>query len=87
MVLYQYRAGLSYLEGCGTFGEPKFREMNRITGNRFSDTDISNQLENAKLMLRGMEDLKQTLRSTIVEAIRTFEELERQGIDLAHFNV
>ena len=34
-----------------------------------------------------MEDLKQTLRSTMVEAISVFEELERKGIDLSKYNV
>jgi len=38
-------------------------------------------------MIRGMEDLKQTLRSTMVEGISMFEELERQGIDLSKYDV
>lgn len=75
-ILDKYRMGLSFLNGCGEFDEAKFREFNHIIGNRFSDTDIENQLRNAKLMIRGMEELKQVLRSTMVEAINTFEELE-----------
>ena len=86
-ILDKYRMGLSYLDECKTFDEAKFREFNRITGNRFSDADIETQLMNAKLMIKGMEDLKQILRSTTVEAISTFEEVERKGIDLSKYNV
>jgi hypothetical protein len=85
-ILDKYRAGLSYLNGCGTFDEVKFREFNRITGNKFSEADMQNQLRNAELMIRGMEDLKQTLRSTMVEAVRVFEEVERKGIDLSKYS-
>ena len=86
-ILERYRAGLSYLDGCSAFDEAKFREFNRITGNRFSEADIENQLKNAKMMIRGMEDLKQTLRSATVEGIRVFEDLERNGLDLSKYNV
>ena len=86
-ILDKYRAGLSYLDGCGAFDEAKYREFNRITGNRFSDVEIANQLRSAELMIRGMEDLKQTLRSTMVEAIHVFEEVERKGIDLSKYSV
>jgi len=86
-ILEEYRAGLSYLDECGAFDEAKFREFNRITGNRFSNADIENQLRNAKLMIGGMENVKQTLRSSMVEAIGIFEEMERNGIDLSNYNV
>ena len=86
-ILDKYRMGLSYLDKCETFDEAKFREFNRITGNRFSDTDIETHLMSAKLMIKGMEDLKQTLRSTMAEAISAFEEVERNGIDLSKYNV
>ncbi len=76
-----------YLDGCESFDESQFREFNRIIGNRFSDADIAQQLDNARLMMRGMDDLKQVLRSSSVEAIDVFEEMERQGIDLSKFNV
>ena len=82
-----YRAGLSYLDGCGAFDESKLREFSRITGNRFSEADIKNQLASAQQMLRGMEDLKQTLHSTMTEAVHTFEELEQKGIDLSKYKV
>ena len=86
-IIDEYKMGLSYLDECGAFDEVKFHEFNRITGNKFSPADIENQLASAKLMMRGMEDLKQTLRSTMVEAIGTFEELERQGVDLSKYSV
>jgi hypothetical protein len=86
-ILDKYRAGLSYLDGSGTFDEAKFREFNRITGNRFSNADMEKQLMYAKQMIRGMEDLKQVLRSSTVEAIHTFEELERNGLDLSKYDV
>jgi hypothetical protein len=86
-ILDQYRLGLSYLDGCGVFDEGKFREFNRITGNRFSEADMEKQLGNARMMLRGMEDLKQALRGTMLEAIQAFEEIERKGVDLSKFNV
>jgi hypothetical protein len=86
-ILDKYRAGLSYLDGSGTFDEAGFREFNRITGNRFSNAEIENQLMNAKQMIRGMEDLKQVLRSSTVEAISVFEKVERNGIDLSKYDI
>jgi hypothetical protein len=86
-ILDKYRVGLSYLDGCGTFDKAKYQEFNRIIGNQFSDTEMENQIKNSELMIRGMEDLKQTLRSSIVEAIGVFEEIERQGIDLSKYSV
>lgn len=86
-ILDKYRAGLLYLDGCEGFDEAKFRELNRIIGNRFSETDVKTQLGNAQLMIGGMDDLKKVLRSNIVEAIGTFEEAERNGIDLSKYNI
>jgi hypothetical protein len=86
-ILERYRMGLSYLDKCGAFDETKFLEYNRIIGNSFSDADIKKQLQNAQQMIRGMEDLKQTLRSTTIEAISTFAELEKSGIDLSKYNI
>ncbi len=86
-ILDKYRAGLLYLDRSEGFDEAKFRELNRIIGNQFSETDIKTQLGNAQLMIRGMEDLKKVLRSNIVEAIGTFEEVERNGIDLSKYNI
>ena len=86
-ILDEYRAGLSYLDECGAFDEAKFRKFNHIIGNRFSEADITNQLKNAELMIKGMEDLKQLLRSNMVEGISTFEELKRNGIDLSKYDV
>lgn len=74
-ILDKYRAGLLYLDSCESFDEAKFRELNRIIGNQFSEADIKTQLGNAQLMLRGVDDLKKVLRSNIVEAIGTFEEI------------
>ncbi|MGI6546447.1 MAG: hypothetical protein ACOX2M_08550 [Fastidiosipilaceae bacterium] len=85
-ILDRYRLGLSYLDACGAFDEYKFREFNRIAGNQFSDADMAKQLGNARMTLKGMDDLKQTLRSTMIEAIQTFEELERGGVDLSKYN-
>lgn len=64
-------------DASGAFDESKFRVFNRIAGNQFSEADVAKQLGNAKMMLRGMDDLKQTLRTTMIEAIQTFEEIER----------
>ncbi|MFV0400028.1 MAG: DUF805 domain-containing protein [Oscillospiraceae bacterium] len=86
-ILDQYRAGLSYLDSCGAFDEAKFREYNRISGNRFSEGNIQNQLSNARMMMGGMEDLRKILRTNMAEAIRTFEELERNGIDLSKYKL
>ncbi|MDR0841689.1 MAG: DUF805 domain-containing protein [Christensenellaceae bacterium] len=86
-ILDQYKAGLSYLDGCGAFDESKFREFNRITGNRFSEKDMQNQLSSAKLMIGGMDALRNTLRSTMLEAVHSFEALERSGIDLSKYNI
>ena len=86
-ILDKYRAGLLYLDGCARFDEAEFRELNRILGNRFSEDDIRTQLVNAKSMMRGMDDLKKVLRSNIVEAIGTFEQLEQSGIDLSKYNI
>ena len=86
-ILDKYRAGLSFLDECGAFDEAKFRKFNHVIGNRFSEVDITTQLRNAELMIRGMENIKQTLRSTMVEGISMFEELERSGIDLSKFEV
>jgi len=86
-ILDEYQAGLSYLDECGAFDESKFRKFNHIIGNRFSDADITTQLKNAELMIKGMEELKQLLRSNMVEGISTFEELERNGIDLSIYDV
>jgi hypothetical protein len=82
-ILDQYRAGVSYLDACGVFDEAKFREFNHITGDRFSEADIQTQLQNAKHMIRGMEEVKEVLRSTTIESIGVFEEMERSGIDLS----
>ena len=65
-ILDAYRASLSYLVGCTEFNEAAFQEFNRILGNRFSDEDIETQIRNVQLMIRGMEDLKQVLRSSTV---------------------
>lgn len=86
-ILEKYRAGLSYLDGCGTFDEAKFREFNRITGNRFSEADIQTQLCNAQKMIKGMEEVKSVLRSSMAEGISTFEKLEQSGIDLSKYNL
>jgi len=86
-ILDKYRAGLSYLDGCESFDEAKFREFNRIAGNRFSEADIQTQLKNSELMLKGMEEVKQVLRSNMVEAINTFEKLEREGVDLSKYDI
>ena len=86
-ILDQYRAALSYLDSCGTFDEAKFREFNRVSGNRFSEGDVQTQLSNAKMMLGGMEELRKVLRSTMAEGVRTFEELERNGIDLSKYKL
>jgi hypothetical protein len=86
-ILDKYRMGLSYLDGCGAFDEAKFREFNRVTGNQFSDADMETQLGNARLMIGGMDNLKQILRSSMVEAISVFEEVERQGVDLSKYNL
>ena len=82
-ILDRYREALAYLDNCGTFNETKFREFNRITNNQFSEAEIVNQLRNAQFMMGGMEDLKNVLRSTMIEAISTFEKLEREGVDLS----
>lgn len=76
-----------YLDRCEAFDEADFRDFNRIIGNRFSDADVENQLRNAKLMIREMEDLKQTLRASMIEAIGAFEKLEQSGIDLSKYSV
>ena len=86
-ILDKYRAALRYLENCSVFDEAAFREFNRITGNRFAEADIQSQLRNAGLMLKGMEDLRELLLSSTMEAIGAFEEMERQGIDLSKFDV
>ena len=86
-ILNKYRAGLSYLEGCGEFDEAKFRELNSIIGNKYSEADIENQLNNAKLLVNGMADLMQVTRSTLVEAIGVFEDIEQKGVDLSSYKV
>lgn len=86
-ILDQYRAGLAYLDGCGAFDEAKFREFNRVTGGRFSEGDIQGQLANARRMMGGMEDLRKVLRSTMLESIQTFEQLQRSGIDLSKYKL
>jgi len=86
-ILDQYQMGLSYLDECGIFDEAKFHIFNRIIGNKFSAADIETQLGNAQLIIGGMESLKQILRSNMVEAINTFKEIERSGIDLSKFNL
>lgn len=86
-ILVEYRMGLTYLDSCGVFDEEKFREFNEITGNRFSDTDIGNQLKGARMMINGMEELKHVLRSNMVEAIATFEKMEREGVDLSKYKL
>ena len=86
-ILDKYRDGLAYLDSCGTFDEAKFREFNRITGNRFSEADIQSQLNNARMMINGMEGVRQSLRSAMAEGISAFEKLERNGIDLSKYNI
>jgi hypothetical protein len=54
---------------------------------RFSGADMEKQPGNAKLMIRGMEDLKQVLRPSAVEAISVFEKVERSGMDLSQYDV
>ncbi|MCL2071930.1 MAG: hypothetical protein FWH07_06840 [Oscillospiraceae bacterium] len=86
-ILDRYREALSYLDRCVTFDEAKFREFNRLTGNMFSEADVQNQLRNAQLMIGGMSELQKMLRSNMVEAISTFEKVERQGIDLSKYGL
>ena len=86
-ILEQYREGLAYLDSCGPFDEAKFREFNRIIGNRFSENDIQSQLRNASMMTDGMEGVRAAVRSAVAEAIGTFEQLERQGIDLSQYDL
>lgn len=38
-------------------------------------------------MIREMEDLKQTLHASMIEAIGAFEKLEQSGIDLSKYSV
>ena len=82
-ILDKYREGLAYLNSCGPFDESKFREFNRLTGNRFSEQD---QQIRAMIALGGTEELRSTLRSTMTEAIAAFEKLEQQGIDLTKYD-
>ncbi len=86
-ILDKYRAGLQYLDSCGSFDEAKFREFNHITGDKFSEADIQTQLGNARLMMNGMDGVKQSLRSAMVEGISMFEEVERRGVDLSKYDV
>ena len=83
-ILDKQRAGLSYLDRCGTFDEAKLREFYRITGNK-SSADIENDF--GKLTIREMKEVKQNLRSTMLELISGLEELERNGIDLSENDV
>jgi len=80
--LERYREALTYLDRCVTFNEASFREFNRIAGNIFSDEDITHHIWSAGRMFGGMESIRELLRSTIVEGITTFENLQRQGIDI-----
>ena len=52
-------------------------------GNTSNVLRIVNQLKNVEFMVGGMEELKKILRSSMVEGIITFEELEKQGTDLS----
>ena len=86
-ILDQYRAGLSFLDSCGSFDEEKLREFNRITGKRFSEENIRNYVQASKDLITGMEGIRQTLRGSMKEAIGTFEQLEKNGIDLSKFDI
>ncbi len=58
-----------------------------MIGNKFSEADIKTQLGNAELMFRGVDDLKQALRETTLEAIGVFKSLEQQGLDLSKYEL
>jgi hypothetical protein len=76
-----YREALIYLDRCGTLDEAKLREVNRISGGMFSESELRNFVEQSQMMLPisgkpgGMDALKQTLRTTMKEAISTFGSL------------
>ena len=61
--------------------------LNRDSVDLRQRNNQSKQLSGAQMMMGGMSDLKNILRSNIVEAIGTFEQLERQGIDLSKYNI
>lgn len=86
-ILQRYRAARAYLDSCGTYDEEKFREMNRITGNMFSEEDIRKQLAESEMMIDGMEALKKIHCDSLTEAIAVFEQVEAKGIDLSKLNV
>jgi hypothetical protein len=85
-ILEQYREGLQYLNGCsGVFTEEQLREFNRIIGNRFPEAEIESLLSKSKLMLRGMDEIKKTLKDNMSEGIAVFEQLEKSGVDLSAY--
>ncbi len=85
-ILERYRAARTYLTICGSYNEEKFREMNRLTGNMFSEEDIQKQLAQSKMMIGGMDALKKLHYDSLTEAIATFEEVEAAGIDLSKYD-
>jgi hypothetical protein len=80
--LERYREALVYLDSCVIFNEASFRKFNRIAGDLFSEEEIARHIRSAGHMFGGMESIKELLRSNIVEGITTFENLQRQGIEI-----
>ena len=86
-ILERYRAARAYLDTCGPYDEEKLREMNRLSGNMFSEEDIRSQLAKSELMIGGMDALKKVHYDSLTESITAFEKVEAAGIDLSKYNV
>ena len=77
----QYEKGLKFLQKCGTFDLKKFRELNGIIGNMYSEADMERQLEDFKSVIPlhgrrgGPDGLKDLLMDTLNKGISTFSEL------------
>jgi len=68
-----YRRALDYLQTCGPMDSDKFRQVNRIAGNVFTEADIQDISRKTSLIIGGWETVRGDLQKTFLEGVVTFE--------------
>ena len=79
-----YKKALKYLDSCTTFTYDNLVKVNRIAGSPITESDLQRMWQQSNYILStgghpgGTESLRQTMRSTLIEGISTFESLANQ---------
>jgi len=78
-----YKKALKYLDSCSTFTYDNLVKVNQIAGSPVPEVDLQRMWEQSRYILTtdqasGVEFLRQTMRSTLIEGISAFEDTARE---------